>query len=157
MEERLKSIFAAFQGEKNELISLLQEVQEEFGYLPVEAMQEVARFLRLPESKVFGVATFYARFHLEPRGRHILRQCCGTACHVRGAQRIADKIMDVLKVEAGRTTKDLQFTYEQVACIGACGLAPVMTIDETTYGKLTPDKTQEILESYVREGEGGSA
>ena len=131
MEERLKSIFAAFQGEKNELISLLQEVQEEFGYLPVEAMQEVARFLRLPESKVFGVATFYARFHLEPRGRHILRQCCGTACHVRGAQRIADKIMDVLKVEAGRTTRICGLHTSRWP-VSVLRLAPVMTIDETT-------------------------
>lgn len=155
MEERLDAVFSAFKGEKNELIPLLQEVQEELGYLPDEAMREVARFLRLPESKVFGVATFYARFHLQPRGKHIIRLCCGTACHVRGAKRVADKLKDLLQVEVGQTTADMKFTYEEVACIGACGLAPVMTIDEKTFGKLNPDKTKEIILNFDPEPERG--
>ncbi len=151
----LDAIFASYTGAKNELIPILQEVQEEIGYLPDEAMREVARFMRLPESKVFGVATFYARFHLEPRGKHIIRLCCGTACHVRGAQKISDKIKDLLQVEVGKTTSDMKYTFEQVACIGACGLAPVMTIDEKTFGKLNPDKTKGILESFGEDTEGG--
>ncbi len=157
MEEQLQTVFASFKGEKNELIPVLQNVQEELGYLPEEAMKAVARFVRVPESKVFGVATFYARFHLKPRGRHIIRLCCGTACHVRGAKKVADKVKDVLKVSVGETTADQQYTYEEVACIGACGLAPVMTIDDKTFGKLDPDKTKGIIESFGGEPEGGQA
>jgi NADH-quinone oxidoreductase subunit E len=157
MEEQLKTVFASYKGEKNELIPVLQEVQEELGYLPEEAMKEVARFVRVPESKVFGVATFYARFHLKPRGRHIIRLCCGTACHVRGAKKVADKVKDLLKINVGETTEDKNYTYEEVACIGACGLAPVMTIDEKTFGKLDPDKTKGIIENYGSEPEGGQA
>lgn len=155
MEEQLNSVFASYQGQKNELIPVLQDVQEELGYLPEEAMREVARFVRLPESKVFGVATFYARFHLQPRGEHIIRLCCGTACHVRGASKIADRVKDVLKIGVGETTEDMKFTYEEVACIGACGLAPVMTIDEKTFGKLDPDKTKKTIENFGKEAEGG--
>jgi NADH-quinone oxidoreductase subunit E len=148
MEERLEAIFASYKGEKNELIPLLQEVQEEIGYLPEEAMQQVARFVRLPESKVFGVATFYARFHLQPRGRHIIRLCCGTACHVRGAKKVSEKVKDILQVDVGQTTGDMQYTFEEVACIGACGLAPVMTIDDKTFGKLNPDRVKEIVTTF---------
>ena len=157
MEEQLKLVFASYKGEKNELIPVLQDVQEEIGYLPDEAMREVARFVRVPESKVFGVATFYARFHLQPRGRHIVRLCCGTACHVRGASKVATKLKDTLNVEVGGTTEDMKYTYEEVACIGACGLAPVMTIDDKTFGKLDPDKTKNILESFGEAPEGGEA
>jgi NADH-quinone oxidoreductase subunit E len=157
MEEQLKSVFASYKGEKNELIPVLQDVQEKIGYLPDEAMREVARFVRVPESKVFGVATFYARFHLQPRGRHIVRLCCGTACHVRGASKVADKVKDVLKVSVGQTTSDMKYTYEEVACIGACGLAPVMTIDDKTFGKLDPDKTKKIIETFGETPEGGQA
>lgn len=157
MEEQLQTVFASFKGEKNELIPVLQDVQEELGFLPEEAMKAVARFVRVPESKVFGVVTFYARFHLKPRGRHIVRLCCGTACHVRGAKKVADKVKDVLKVGVGETTDDKKFTYEEVACIGACGLAPVMTIDEKTFGKLDSDKTKGIIESFGVEPEGGQA
>jgi NADH-quinone oxidoreductase subunit E len=155
MEERLDAVFASYKGEKNELIPILQDVQEELGYLPDEAMRQVARFMRLPESKVFGVATFYARFHLLPRGKHIIRLCCGTACHVRGAKKVSDKVKDLLQVEVGQTTGDKKYTFEEVACIGACGLAPVMTIDEKTFGKLNPDKAKGILESFGEDSEGG--
>ncbi len=155
MEEQLKAVFASYRGEKNELIPVLQDVQEELGYLSEEAMRRVARFVRVPESKVFGVATFYARFHLKPRGKHIVRLCCGTACHVRGAKKVADRVKDVLKISVGETTGDKKFTYEEVACIGACGLAPVMTIGEKTFGKLNPDKTRDIIENFDPEPEGG--
>ncbi len=157
VKEQLDSVFASYRGDKNELIPVLQDVQEELGYLPDEAMQEVSRFVRVPEAKVFGVATFYARFHLKPRGEHIIRLCCGTACHVRGASRVADKVKDLLKVGVGETTEDLKYTYEEVACIGACGLAPVMTIDSKTFGKLDPDKTKKIIQNFGEEAEGGQA
>lgn len=147
MQEQLKSVFASYQGEKNELIPVLQDVQEELGYLPEEAMCEVARFVGLPEAKVFGVATFYARFHLEPRGEYIIRLCCGTACHVRGAAKIADKLKSLLDIDVGGTTEDMKFTYEEVACIGACALAPVMVINDTPYGRLSTDRIKDILDS----------
>lgn len=146
MNQELEAIFASYKGEKNELMPILQEVQEELGYLPGEAMQKVADFLKIPGSRVYGVATFYDRFHLQPRGRNIIRLCCGTACHVRGAKKIADKIQEVLQVEVGQTTEDMEFTYEEVACIGACGLAPAVIIGRDTYGRLTPDKTEKIIE-----------
>ncbi len=157
MEEQLNSVFASYKGERNELIPVLQDVQEELGYLPEEAMKEVSRFVKVPEAKVFGVATFYARFHLHPRGEHIIRLCCGTACHVRGAAKISDRLKDTLDVGVGETTEDMKFTYEEVACIGACGLAPVMTIDEKTFGKLDPDKTSKIIKNFEPEAvpEGG--
>ncbi len=158
MEEQLNSVFASYQGEKSELIPVLQDVQEELGYLPEEAMCEVARFVKVPEAKVFGVATFYARFHLHPRGEHIIRLCCGTACHVRGASKVADRVKDVLSVGVGETTEDMKFTYEEVACIGACGLAPVMTIDDKTFGKLDPDKTEKTIKKFGEDSsEGGEA
>ncbi|MDW7739812.1 MAG: NADH-quinone oxidoreductase subunit NuoE [Bacillota bacterium] len=157
MEEQLKSVFDTYKGERNELIPVLQDVQEKIGYLPEEAMREVANFVKVPESKVFGVATFYARFHLQPRGKHIIRLCCGTACHVRGAMKVADKVKDILQVGVGETTDDKKYTYEEVACIGACGLAPVMTIDSKTFGKLDPDKTKKIITEYGTEPEGGEA
>lgn len=153
MEEQLEKVFASYKGEKNELIPVLQDVQEELGYLPEEAMKKVSRFVRVPESKVFGVATFYARFHLNPRGKHIIRLCTGTACHVRGAKKVADKVEEALTVGVGETTEDMKFTYEQVACIGACGLAPVMTIDEKTFGKLDADKVKKTIEDYGAEAE----
>jgi len=130
MEERLKAVFAPYKGEKNELIPVLQDVQEEIGYLPD---------------------------HLKPRGRHIIRLCCGTACHVRGASKVAGKVKDVLQVGVNETTPDKKYTYEEVACIGACGLAPVMTIDDKTYGKLDPDKTKKIIETFGETPEGGQA
>ncbi len=157
MEEQLKNVFASYKGCDHELIPILQDVQEKIGYLPEEAMSEVAHFIRVPESKVFGVATFYARFHLKPRGRNIIRLCCGTACHVRGAMKVADKVKDLLKVEVGESTADMKFTYEEVACIGACGLAPVMTIGEKTFSKLDSDKTKNIIENFTEEPEGGQA
>ncbi|MFO7859752.1 MAG: NAD(P)H-dependent oxidoreductase subunit E, partial [Desulfosalsimonas sp.] len=94
---------------------------------------------------------------LKPRGEHIIRLCCGTACHVRGASRVADRVKDVLKIGVGETTEDLKYTYEEVACIGACGLAPVMTIDKETFGKLDPDKTKKIIETFSEISEGGQA
>ena len=157
MEEQLKNVFASYKGEKNELIPVLQDVQEKIGYLPDEAMCAVARFVRVPESKVFGVATFYARFHLKPRGKYIVRLCCGTACHVRGASKVADKVKGLLKISVGETTPDMKYTYEEVACIGACGLAPVMTIDAKTFGKLDPDKTKKIIEAFGETPEGGQS
>jgi len=146
--DRVEALLQEFLDKKGVTVPILQKIQEEFGYLPRPAMEYVAKRLRIPVSKIFGVATFYAQFHLHPRGQNIIRVCRGTACHVRGVSKVAEKMQELLGVGVGQTTQDMKFTYEEVACIGACGLAPVMMINDKTYGKLTPEKLKGILESY---------
>ena len=130
------------------LIPILQEAQEEYGYLPREVLKRIAGYLNLSLSQVYGVVTFYTQFHLEPRGENIIRVCTGTACHVRGASGILEEMEEELGIESGETTDNLKFTLETVACIGACGLAPVIMINDQTHGRLTPDRVPEILEKY---------
>ncbi len=130
------------------LIPVLQRAQDIYGYLPGYVLERVATGLRLPLSQVYGVVTFYAQFHLSPRGKNIIRICRGTACHVRGVSRVADEMKKTLGVDVGGTTQDGEFTYEEVACIGACGLAPVMMVNDRTFGKLTPEKVGDILEQF---------
>ncbi len=127
------------------LIPVLQDIQAEFHYLPEEALRVVARRLRVPLTEVFHVATFYNCFSLEPRGRHHLRVCLGTACHVRGGQRILDKVLRELKLPASGTTQDFEFTVEPVRCLGCCGLAPVVRADQNTYGHLIQSRIPGIL------------
>ena len=145
IKEKLKDIFSHYSGKKEELIPVLQETQEQFRYLPAEAMQEIARFLRVPESAVYGVCTFYAQFKLTPLGRKIVRICRGTACHVRGGGKILDETEKQLSIKAGETTEDLEWTLETIACFGACALAPVMVIDKDVYGRVTTNKVKSIL------------
>lgn len=145
MEERLKKVLSCYEGRNVELIPILQQVQVEFGYLPETAMREVARFVGVPESRVYGVSTFYEQFRFTPMGRNKVTICRGTACHVRGAQRITEEIERHLGIKTSETSEDLEFTLETAACIGCCGLAPTIVINETTYGKLTPAKTIKIL------------
>ena len=146
---RTEEIVAPWKGRKGALIPILQETQSVFGYLPADAIQAISDELLIPTAEIYGVATFYAQFHLKPRGRHIIRVCRGTACHVRGSLKLLDKVKEMLKVEENGTTEDLRFTLEPVACLGACGLAPVMMIDEDTHGRLVPDKLGTIIEQYV--------
>jgi len=141
----LKEIFSHYRGDKQELIPILQDTQVQFRYLPAAAMREIARFLRMPESTIYGVSTFYAQFKLTPLGRRIVRICRGTACHVRGASKVLSEIEKQLGIKAGETSDDLEYTLETVACIGACALAPTMTIDKETYGKMTTKKVAEVL------------
>ena len=145
---KTKEIVEPWKGKHGGLIPILQEIQHEFGYLPEEALVTVSKELKIPKADIYGVATFYAQFHLKPRGRHIIRVCRGTACHVRGSLKIMEKVKQILNVEENDTTEDLRFTLEPVACLGACGLAPVMMIDDDTHGRLTPDKVQSILDKY---------
>jgi NADH-quinone oxidoreductase subunit E len=127
------------------LIPLLQQVQAEIGYLPPAALSRIAERAGLSPARVFGVATFYSQFRMEPVGRHIIRVCQGTACHVQGATAITEAICDELGVAEGGTTDDGEFTVEAVACLGCCSLAPVIMIDESTYGRLTPDEARRIV------------
>ena len=135
------------------LIGALQEVQDRFGYLPRPALEKISRRARLPLSRVYGVVTFYAQFYTEPRGRHTIRCCRGTACHVKGAGRVLDAVKRELGVDEDETTPDMMFSLETVACLGTCFLAPVMMIDNQYYGMLTPQKVQRILRSYRGDSE----
>jgi NADH-quinone oxidoreductase subunit E len=145
VQEKLQEVFSHFRGDREELIPILQETQEQFRYLPAAAMREIGRFLHMPESTIYGVSTFYAQFKLTPLGKRIIRVCRGTACHVRGAAKVLSEIEKQLGIKAGETTDDLEYTLETVACIGACALAPTMTIDKETHGKMTTKKVAEVL------------
>lgn len=132
----------------DELIAILQQIQARFHYLPEEALRAVARRLRIPLTQVFHVATFYNCFSLEPRGRHHLRVCLGTACHVRGGQRILEKVLRELNLPTGGTTADFDFTVEPVRCLGCCGLAPVVRVDQATFGHLMQSRIPKLLKRY---------
>jgi len=145
VEERLNEILSSYQGSEDELIPILQQVQQVFGYLPEPAMKRIAKFLKLPGSTVFGVCTFYAQFKLIPTGRNIIRVCRGTACHVRGSAQILGEIEKQLGISAGETTPDLEYSLETIACFGSCALAPVMVINNKVHGRMTATKVGEIL------------
>ncbi|MBI5395713.1 MAG: NADH-quinone oxidoreductase subunit NuoE [Verrucomicrobia bacterium] len=130
----------------SDVIPLLQAVQETYGYLPREAIELLSKRTRIPLTQIYGVATFYAQFSFTPRGRHMVRPCRGTACHVRGAKRIVSSVQKHLGVEEGGTTKDLKFSFETVACLGTCFLSPVMMVDDRFYGNLSPEKATKILD-----------
>ena len=153
-EEKLDGILSGYSGSKEELIPLLQEAQKEFRYLPSEVMLKIARFLRVPESTVYGVTTFYAQFKMVPSGRNIIRICRGTACHVRGGARILREVERRLGIKAGETTENMEYTLETVACIGACALAPTMTIEKETYGKVTTKKVAEVFSDRSKAEQG---
>ncbi len=133
--------------ERGGLIPILQKAQHAYGYLPKEVLEVMAERLSIPLSRVFGVVTFYSQFHLIPRGRHIIQQCDGTACHVRGAARIIEAVERGLGIKAGETTPDLKCTYEVVYCIGSCALAPTAIVDDQVAGRLTPEKTLSLIEN----------
>ena len=149
IKEELSAILSQYSGEKSDLIPILQEAQEKFGSLPGEVMQEIARFLRLPERIVYGVATFYAQFKFTPTGRRTVKVCRGTACHVRGGARILREVEKRLSIKPGETTDDLEYTLETVACIGACALAPTMMIDKGTHGQMTTKKVAEVFSDRI--------
>jgi len=130
------------------LMQVLHKAQDTFGYLPIEVQKFISSELDVPLAEVYGVATFYTQFAIEPKGKHKIGVCLGTACYVRGAQLIMDKLTKELNVKVGGTTQDNLFTFEATRCLGCCGLAPVMMIDQDVYGKLEPKKIPEILAKY---------
>lgn len=146
--QELQKVFDKYRNVKGSLIPLLQEAQEIFGYLPGDVMKKISQEIGVPFSKTFGVATFYSQFHLKPRGRNIIRMCQGTACHVRGAGKVFDAVSTDLGVGKNETTEDHRYTLETVACLGACGLAPVMMVNDETHGRLTPDKAVSVVKKY---------
>jgi len=135
------------------LIPVLQAAQKEFGYLSEEILERISEGMALPLSQVYGVVTFYSQFRLKPHGKHTIKVCMGTACHVSGAQDITEAIATKIGVETGGTTKDGKFTLESVACLGCCGLAPVMMIDDETYGRLTSQKALKAVRIYKKKDE----
>jgi len=147
-KEQLAGILDRHKGEKKELISLLQKTQAELGYLPKEAMQEIARFLGTEAVEVWGVATFYNQFRLVPLGKHHVKVCMGTACHLAGGKLILDALERELDIKVGETAEDGSFSLERVACIGCCMLAPVMVIKDRIYPRMTPFKVEEALVLY---------
>ena len=136
----------AFRPEQSGIIPALQAVQARVGYLPPVAFARVARHFNIPESRVWGVATFYAQFHLTPQGRHRIKVCRGTACHVRGSGGILASLEEHMGIGPGETTPDLKFTLERVACFGSCALAPVVVVDDKVHGRMTPRKTLKLIE-----------
>ncbi len=144
-EQRLSEVLSSYQGREDELIPILQRVQQDFGYLPEGAMRRIAKFLKLPESTVFGVGTFYAQFKLHPSGKNIVRVCRGTACHVRGGARILRQVEKELGIKPGETTPDFDYSLETVACFGACALAPVVVLNDNVSGRMTTTKVTGML------------
>ena len=130
------------------LMPVLQGIQEEYGFVPKPTIDLVAERLNVYPSQIFGVLTFYAQFHLKPRGRFIIRVCVGTACHVQGAPRIVETFFDKLGIGHAETTPDLRYTFEKVACLGACGMAPLAMVNDATYGSMTVQKVEEIISDY---------
>lgn len=143
-------LISKFKGRQGNLIPLLQGTQELFGYIPRQAFLKLHHDTGLGLAELYGVATFYAQFRLTPSGKHIIKMCHGTACHVQSVTAITDELLDFLEVKDGETTPDGLFTIETVACLGCCSLAPVMMIDEETYGKLTPKEAVKIIKELRR-------
>jgi len=142
------AVVESHRGKPGSLIPVLEEIQEAIGYLPKSVQERVALGLRIPLSEVYGVVTFYSFFTMVPRGRHTVRCCLGTACYVRGGNKNLDKLTETVKIGPGETTDDRRFSMETVRCLGACGLAPVIMVDNDTYRQVRPTKIPEILKTY---------
>ncbi len=144
--EAVNNVLAKYQNDSSMLVGILQDIQSELNYLPKDSLEMVAEGLQVPLSRVFSVATFFKAFSLKPRGRHSIHVCLGTACHVRGAEKVLDKIQTELCLCAGQTSSDMKFTLETVNCVGACALGPVVVVDGEYAGQVTTDKVKSILE-----------
>ena len=146
---QLDAVIAKCSGDKSQLMHVMQEAQGIYGYLPREVQIMIAEGMDVPLEKVYGVATFYAQFSLSPKGEYDISVCLGTACYVKGAQQLTDKIVEILGIEPGECTADGKFSLEECRCIGACGLAPVLTVNGEVYGKITADDVPGILAKYM--------
>ena len=145
VKEQLRDILARYKGERVELIHILEEVQERLGYLPKEALLDIADFVHTPASAIFGVATFYNRFRFTPIGRHPIRVCMGTACHLQGGALVMEALERELEIKVGGVTPDEEFSLDRIACVGCCVLAPVIVISREVSPKMTPFKVEEVL------------
>ena len=145
-DEFLEKIFNEYKPIKDNLIQILNEVQDHYGYIPVNVQTAISEFLNMPMAEIYGVITFYSRFTLKPKGKYNIAVCLGTACFVKGSQKIMDRLKETLGIEAGETTPDGKFSIEETRCVGACGLAPVFTVNGEVYGKATVQKLDQVLE-----------
>ena len=145
-DEFLAALCAKYQPIKDNLIQMLNEVQEHYGYIPTKAQKILSEFLNVPMAEVYGVITFYSRFTLKPKGKYNIAVCLGTACYVKGSQKIMDRLKERLKIDAGETTGDGLFSIEETRCVGACGLAPVFTVNGEVYGKATVQTLDKVID-----------
>lgn len=148
-EETIKEILEKYTQDKDNLIQILNEVQDKYGYIPKTAQKEVSDYLKVPLAEVYGVITFYSRFTLKPKGKYNISVCMGTACFVKGSEKLLDRVKERLKIDIGETTPDGKFSIEETRCLGACGLAPVFTVNGEVYGKATVQKVDEIIDMYM--------
>lgn len=149
----LEQLLSIYEPEKDNLIQMLNEIQEHYGYVPMYVQKELSNFLSIPMAEIYGVITFYSRFSLKPQGKYKISVCLGTACFVKGSQKIMDRLTERLKIEPGQTTKDGMFTIDQTRCVGACGLAPVFTVNGEVYGKATVQKLDQVLDELMGTGQ----
>jgi NADH:ubiquinone oxidoreductase subunit E len=145
-------ILNKFDGVKGNLIGILHEVQNRYSYLPEEELRYISKRTRIPMTQIYSIANFYNRFSLKPKGKNVISVCLGTACHVKGAQKVMNALHERLNVQTGETTDDMQFTLEEVRCIGACSLAPAVVVNEETYGQVTPKQVASLLKQHDSSG-----
>lgn len=154
MDEKLanemKELLKNYSQDKSNLIQILNEVQEKYGYIPKQSQIVISNYLSIPMAEIYGVITFYSRFTLEPKGKYNISVCLGTACFVKGSQALLDRLKERLKIDEGQTTPDGKFSIDATRCVGACGLAPVFTINNEVYGKATVKKLDEVLDEYMK-------
>ncbi len=154
MEQKLKAVLQTHKKIKGNLITLLQQTQAAFGYVPEEAVTWLSKELDIPESRFFGIATFYSQFHLKPTGKNTVTVCCGAACHIKGGDKILSEVRTTLNLEKGEdTTRDLSFTVQSATCIGACSIAPVVILNNEVYGNTSPEQVMKLVKGFEKEGE----
>lgn len=150
IEAKVSELLNKYARDESSLIAMLQDLQEEYSYLPREALEQISREMSVPLSRILSLATFFRAFSLKPKGRHPINVCLGTACHVRGAQLILEKFERELEIKTGETTEDLLFSLDAVRCVGCCGLAPVVMVGEEVHGKVTQTKVSGIIKKYKK-------
>lgn len=149
-DKDLEKILKIYKQDKDNLIQILNEVQEHYGYIPLHAQKAISEYLDIPMAEIYGVITFYARFTLKPKGKYHIAVCLGTACYVKGSQKIMDRLQERLKITSGETSSDGKFSIEATRCVGACGLAPVFTVNGEVYGKATVQKLDQVLDELSK-------
>lgn len=148
-DKKMEEILSKYKQDKSNLIQILNEVQEIYGYIPKSAQLSISEYLGLTMAEIYGVITFYSRFSLKPKGKYNVSVCLGTACYVKGSEKILDKLKEKLGIDVGQTTPDGKFSIEATRCIGACGLAPVFTVNDEVYGKATPELLDKVIDEYM--------
>ena len=149
-DEKMEKILSKYTTDKSNLIQILNEVQEAYGYIPKDSQFAISEYLDMPMAEIYGVITFYSRFTLKPKGQYNVAVCLGTACFVKGSEKILDRLKEKLKIDVGETTPDGKFSIEATRCIGACGLAPVFTVNDEVYGKATPELLDKVIDEYMK-------